>query len=54
MTLEIVTAKLNENPDRHIYLMGFSFGATIVSNYLGEEGDKCPIKTAVTISNPWI
>lgn len=50
---EIVTAKLNDNPDRHIYLMGFSFGATIVSNYLGEEGDKCPIKTAVTISNPW-
>lgn len=50
---EIVTAKLNENPDRHIYLMGFSFGATIVSNYLGEEGDKCPIKSAVTISNPW-
>lgn len=50
---EVVNAKLKENPERHIYMVGFSFGATILSNYLGEEGENCPIKTAVTVGNPW-
>ncbi|XBW36430.1 hypothetical protein QEN19_002008 [Hanseniaspora menglaensis] len=50
---EVVTAKLKENAKRHIYMIGFSFGATILSNYLGEEGENCPIKSAVTVCNPW-
>ncbi|KAL6927711.1 hypothetical protein ACO0SA_004334 [Hanseniaspora valbyensis] len=50
---EVVNTKLKENPDRSIYMIGFSFGATILSNYLGEEGEKCPVRSAVTVCNPW-
>jgi len=40
-------------PNRPLYGVGFSLGANIFTNYLGEEGDKCMIKGAALCSNPW-
>lgn len=40
-------------PERKLYAMGFSLGANILANYLGEEGDKCVIEAAMLIGNPW-
>ncbi|KAH3902228.1 related to Medium-chain fatty acid ethyl ester synthase/esterase 2 [Saccharomycodes ludwigii] len=50
---EFINAKIAKNPDRRIYCVGFSFGATLLANYLGEEGEKCPVKAACTLCNPW-
>ncbi|KAH0846781.1 putative esterase [Fonsecaea pedrosoi] len=40
-------------PNRPLFGMGFSLGANIITNYLGEEGSNCPLKAAVILSNPW-
>ncbi|KAF8473812.1 Alpha/Beta hydrolase protein [Kalaharituber pfeilii] len=40
-------------PNRPLYGVGFSLGANIFANYLGEEGDKCVLKGAALCSNPW-
>ncbi|KAH3679495.1 hypothetical protein WICMUC_000940 [Wickerhamomyces mucosus] len=40
-------------PNRPFYAIGSSFGATILSNFLGEEGDKSDFVAAATLSNPW-
>jgi predicted alpha/beta-fold hydrolase len=40
-------------PNRPLYAVGFSLGANILTNYVGEEGDKCVLKAAVACSNPW-
>lgn len=40
-------------PNRPLFAVGFSLGANILVNYLGEEGDKCVLKGAVACSNPW-
>lgn len=40
-------------PNRPLYAVGFSLGANILTNYCGEEGDKCVLKAAVACSNPW-
>ncbi|KIW26878.1 uncharacterized protein PV07_06672 [Cladophialophora immunda] len=40
-------------PNRPLFGMGFSLGANIITNYLGEEGSDCPLKAAVILSNPW-
>ncbi|EDZ68877.1 YPL095Cp-like protein [Saccharomyces cerevisiae AWRI1631] len=40
-------------PQRKIYAVGTSFGAAMLTNYLGEEGDNCPLNAAVALSNPW-
>jgi predicted alpha/beta-fold hydrolase len=40
-------------PNRPLFGIGFSLGANILTNYVGEEGDKCELKAAVVISNPW-
>ncbi|KAI0464825.1 hypothetical protein LJB42_000036 [Komagataella kurtzmanii] len=39
-------------PNKLIYLLGFSLGSALVLNYLGEEGKKSFIKSAVTIGAP--
>ncbi|CCH62663.1 hypothetical protein TBLA_0H03820 [Henningerozyma blattae CBS 6284] len=41
------------NPKRKIYAVGFSFGATLLANYLGKTGDNSLISAAATVSNPW-
>ncbi|KAK7888145.1 hypothetical protein LTR67_009022 [Exophiala xenobiotica] len=40
-------------PNRPLFGIGFSLGANILTNYLGEEGSNCLLKAAVILSNPW-
>ncbi|KAG2418762.1 hypothetical protein HFD88_001863 [Aspergillus terreus] len=40
-------------PNRPLFGIGFSLGANILANYLGEEGDKCLLKSAVLVASPW-
>jgi predicted alpha/beta-fold hydrolase len=40
-------------PNRPLYAVGFSLGANILTNYLGEEGSHCVLRAAVACSNPW-
>ncbi|KAF3483716.1 medium-chain fatty acid ethyl ester synthase/esterase 1 [Arthroderma uncinatum] len=40
-------------PSRPLFGIGFSLGANIMTNYVGEEGDDCQLKAAVICSNPW-
>lgn len=40
-------------PNRPLFAVGFSLGANILTNYLGEEGDKCILTAAVALSCPW-
>lgn len=48
-----------EQPGRRIYLVGFSLGASILANYLGQQGDLAnsdpanKIDGAVIVANPW-
>lgn len=38
---------------RDIYLLGFSIGANILTNYLGKLGSKVPAKAAMCVGNPY-
>ncbi|KAI1076278.1 AB-hydrolase YheT [Whalleya microplaca] len=40
-------------PNRPLFGLGFSLGACILTNYLGEEGSATPLKAAVVCANPW-
>ncbi|KAL5594756.1 hypothetical protein BROUX41_001670 [Berkeleyomyces rouxiae] len=40
-------------PNRPLFGIGFSLGANILANYMGEEGENCVLKTAVLCSNPF-
>ncbi|KAI7626201.1 hydrolase, alpha/beta fold family, partial [Hortaea werneckii] len=40
-------------PNRPLYGIGYSLGANILTNYLGEEGEDCLLDAAVIVSNPW-
>ncbi|KAF2432224.1 AB-hydrolase YheT [Tothia fuscella] len=40
-------------PKRKLFGVGFSLGANILVNYIGEEGAKCELDAAVVVSNPW-
>ncbi|PGH03904.1 hypothetical protein AJ80_08606 [Polytolypa hystricis UAMH7299] len=40
-------------PNRKLFGIGFSLGANVLTNYLGEEGDKCHLEAAVICSSPW-
>lgn len=40
-------------PNRPLFGIGFSLGANILTNYIGEEADLCELKGAVVISSPW-
>ncbi|KAK3696310.1 hypothetical protein LTR37_018046 [Vermiconidia calcicola] len=40
-------------PKRPLFGIGFSLGANIMANYLGEEGTSCPLSSAILVSNPW-
>jgi predicted alpha/beta-fold hydrolase len=42
-----------EQPKRRIYLIGFSLGAAIVANYLGQEGEDTAVTAAATLACPW-
>ncbi|KAI1438740.1 Alpha/Beta hydrolase protein [Xylaria sp. CBS 124048] len=40
-------------PNRPLFGLGFSLGANILTNYVGEEGANCQFKAAVVVSSPW-
>ncbi|KAJ5902511.1 hypothetical protein N7495_003039 [Penicillium taxi] len=40
-------------PNRPLFGIGFSLGANILTNYIGEEGDACQLKGAVLCASPW-
>ncbi|PGH32138.1 hypothetical protein GX50_05099 [[Emmonsia] crescens] len=40
-------------PQRRLFGIGFSLGANILTNYLGEEGASCPLAASVICSSPW-
>lgn len=40
-------------PNRKFYLAGFSLGASIATNYLGQEGSNSQIECAAILANPW-
>ncbi|KAF1353581.1 Alpha/Beta hydrolase protein [Delphinella strobiligena] len=40
-------------PNRPLYAIGYSLGANILTNYLGEEGENCMLNAAVVVANPW-
>ncbi|KAF2865667.1 medium-chain fatty acid ethyl ester synthase/esteras-like protein 1 [Massariosphaeria phaeospora] len=40
-------------PSRPLFGIGFSLGANILTNYVGEQGAACMLKAAVAVSNPW-
>jgi len=40
-------------PNRPLYAVGFSLGANILTNYVGEEGSACILRAAVACCNPW-
>ncbi|OJJ43780.1 hypothetical protein ASPZODRAFT_73265 [Penicilliopsis zonata CBS 506.65] len=40
-------------PNRPLFGIGFSLGANILANYLGEEGEACQLKAAVLCASPW-
>ncbi|EMC96169.1 hypothetical protein BAUCODRAFT_465314 [Baudoinia panamericana UAMH 10762] len=40
-------------PNRPLFGIGYSLGANILTNYVGEEGASCLLSAAVVVSNPW-
>ncbi|CAG9990995.1 unnamed protein product [Clonostachys byssicola] len=40
-------------PNRPLFGLGFSLGANMLTNYCGEEGERCLLKAAVVCSNPF-
>lgn len=50
---EVVDFLRKAFPNRPLYAIGFSLGANVLTNYLGEEGEGCGITAAVACSNPW-
>ncbi|SCW03351.1 LAFE_0G08504g1_1 [Lachancea fermentati] len=40
-------------PNRKFYMVGFSLGASVLANYIGQEGDDTEIECAAVIANPW-
>ncbi|KAL2021496.1 hypothetical protein VTK56DRAFT_7129 [Thermocarpiscus australiensis] len=40
-------------PNRPLFALGFSLGANILTNYVGEEGTNCPLKGAIAVANPF-
>ncbi|KAI0037036.1 Alpha/Beta hydrolase protein, partial [Vararia minispora EC-137] len=40
-------------PDSPVYGLGFSLGANLLTKYVGEEAESCPLSAAVSIANPF-
>lgn len=50
---EFLAREKARNPNRKMYAIGCSFGATMLANYLGFVRDKTPLDAACTFCNPW-
>ncbi|CAN6647800.1 monoacylglycerol lipase [Trichomonascus vanleenenianus] len=42
-----------QQPNRKIYLVGYSLGAAILANYLGQEGEEVAVDAACVVAAPW-
>lgn len=42
-----------EFPESRLYAVGFSLGANLLLNYLGEEREAAPFEAAVSLCNPF-
>ncbi|RKP26823.1 Alpha/Beta hydrolase protein [Syncephalis pseudoplumigaleata] len=52
--LRYVVSYIREQcPDAELGAAGFSLGSNVLVKYLGEEGEACPFKFAMSISNPF-
>jgi predicted alpha/beta-fold hydrolase len=40
-------------PKRRLFAVGFSIGANVLCNFLGEEGESCELDAAILVGNPW-
>jgi uncharacterized protein len=40
-------------PKRKFFGIGYSLGANIITNYLGEVGEACELSAAIIVGNPW-
>ncbi|SCU94784.1 LANO_0E08108g1_1 [Lachancea nothofagi CBS 11611] len=50
---DFINREKSRHPSRKIFAVGFSFGGTMLGNYLGEEGDQAPIEAAAFLCTPW-
>ncbi|EEF43442.1 alpha/beta hydrolase domain containing protein 1,3, putative [Ricinus communis] len=50
---EVVGHVTARYPNANLYAVGWSLGANILVNYLGEESQHCPLKGAVSLCNPF-
>ncbi|CDO95176.1 unnamed protein product [Kluyveromyces dobzhanskii CBS 2104] len=50
---ELIEREHKRDPNRKIYAVGFSFGATMLANYLGEQGSNCLLSGSALLCNPW-
>jgi len=50
---EVVSHLTETHPNSVLFSIGYSLGSNILTKYIGEEGEKCRIKAAVSISNPF-
>lgn len=51
LAINYIKEKLPKNTPLHA--VGVSLGSHILMNYIGEQGDKCILKSAVAISPPY-
>ncbi|KAH8664095.1 carboxylesterase-like protein [Xylariales sp. PMI_506] len=52
-TRQVVRWLREKYPNRPLFGIGFSLGACILTNYVGEEGANCQLKAAIACANPW-
>lgn len=50
---EFLIQQKKRSPERKIYAVGFSFGATLLANYLGRMGNKSLLTATSIVCNPW-
>ncbi|KAL4570596.1 hypothetical protein LXL04_026254 [Taraxacum kok-saghyz] len=50
---EVVAHVSSRFPEANLYAAGWSLGANILVNYMGQEADKCPLSGGVSLCNPF-
>ncbi|SCU91920.1 LAMI_0E07910g1_1 [Lachancea mirantina] len=50
---EFLSREKKWHPNKKIYTVGFSFGGTILGNYLGQKGSRSLVTAAAILSTPW-
>lgn len=51
--LRLILDHLNRQQQRPVAVIGVSLGGNLLLKYLGEEGENCPLQTAIAISVPF-